>query len=84
MTTIKRENTIKATLYKNKQRPFAFDSHTWTHETLKIKYNTMETIELIGMLNAAYIKFNSAAQFAKYKYRQHAGTTTLDLLNGAQ
>ena len=83
MTTIKRENTIKATFDKNKQRPSALDIHTWIDETLKIKENELQTIQLVGKQNAAYIKFNSAPQYEKY-LRQHAGTTTLDLLNGAQ
>ncbi|XP_069675557.1 uncharacterized protein [Periplaneta americana] len=81
-TKIVRQHTLRATFDKEQQRPTALDVHRWIDEVLKIKDEELQTIQLVGKQNAAYLKFTSSANYERYVQR-HTGTSVVELLNGA-
>lgn len=80
-TKINRVNTLKACFNKEKQRPSAVEIHRWIEETMQVKDSELLTLQLVGKQNSVYMKFINTVTYEKY-LRQHAGTSTVALLNG--
>lgn len=78
---ISRINTLKACFSKEQQRPTAVEIHRWIEETMQVKESELLTLQLVGKQNSVFMKFVDTVTYEKY-LRQHAGTSTVTLLNG--
>ena len=64
-----------------KTRPTAMEIHQWMEEKLHIVESELLTLQLVGKLNAVYMKFINIVCYEKY-LRLHAGKSNITLLNG--
>ncbi|KAJ4432701.1 hypothetical protein ANN_21332 [Periplaneta americana] len=75
-------NTIKAVFNKDQQRPTAYEIHQWLEESINVREDELDTLQLVSKQNAVYIKFNNQLSYEKH-LQLHTGTSTIQLMNGA-